>query len=434
MAGQNYTWQLSSPNIGTGIGVISSAYSTDGKTPLTTITSTNPTGYVPLTSNDPIAKNLSYAIQTDGKITYQYTDPAGGSRQFNSLQELANAQIPGYSAATTQQIQNSLQTSLSSSAASKGITPSTPTGTGTAGSTGGFDASSIQQQIGSSVSGTSGPGSFGSYQYPKDAKFNDQDCILFTMYEYKPKSFGGSANKAGTFTGTGKGASLGTVKLSVQPQISDTNVVNWGEDSINAIQAAAAQLAYAAIGGGGDAAAKSAEEIIKTMTANKGDAQSAIAAKFAGMAAGTNSNFLSRTTGAILNNNLELLFQGPALRTFTFNFSMSARYQGEAEEIRKIIRFFKQGMSVKRSNGFLFLKAPHIFDIQYLYKGSDHTYLNKIKTCALQNFSVNYTPAGNYATFDNGAMTQYNLTMSFGEIEPIFDDDYAKLGPNHIGY
>jgi hypothetical protein len=91
-------------------------------------------------------------------------------------------------------------------------------------------------------------------------------------------------------------------------------------------------------------------------------------------------------------------------------------------------------MSVKRSNSALFLKTPNIFDIEYLHKGSSHPYINQIKTCALQNFTVNYTPGGNYATFEDGAMTQYDLNLTFGEIEPLFDDNYKDDGDTTIGY
>ena len=44
----------------------------------------------------------------------------------------------------------------------------------------------------------------------------------------------------------------------------------------------------------------------------------------AGMASG-NQNLITRTTGAILNPNLDLLFQAPTLRPFNFNFSLSPR-------------------------------------------------------------------------------------------------------------
>ena len=78
-----------------------------------------------------------------------------------------------------------------------------------------------------------------------------------------------------------------------------------------------------------------------------------------------------------------------------------------------------------RTQSQLFLKAPHTFQLEYLHKNESHSYLNKFKECALQSFSVNYTPEGQYATFTDGAMVSYQITMQFQELEPIFNDDYS---------
>lgn len=284
----------------------------------------------------------------------------------------------------------------------------------------------------------------GSYyenlRYPIDAKFlKDQDCVKFSMYRYQAKKASIGGDDLASFSGSVKGKGMGSVLLPIQPTISDSNLVNWGESPLNAVEALGAAAALAGITKGGKGLKESLTNLKEGLNnpETNSNVKSALAAFFAGEAAGANQSFFTRTTGAILNNNLELLFQGPSLRSFTFTFSLSAREPKEADAIKKIIRFFKQGMSVKRSTTALFLKSPNIFDIQYYYKGSEHPYINKIKTCALQNFSVNYTPEGNYATFEDGAMTQYNLTLTFGEIEPLFDDDYTKLDGNSdqfIGY
>ena len=69
-------------------------------------------------------------------------------------------------------------------------------------------------------------------------------------------------------------------------------------------------------------------------------------------------------------------------------------------------------------------------------KDLDHPALNKIKTCALRNFSVNYTPAGSYATYNDkaGTMSSYDLTMSFTELDPVYSDDYDRIPVDQIGY
>ena len=148
--------------------------------------------------------------------------------------------------------------------------------------------------------------------------------------------------------------------------------------------------------------------------------------------------------GLAINSNLELLFNGPQLRDFSFSFKMTPRSKKEAQMVRSIIRTFKQAMSVKRSQSVLLLKAPHTFRISYLTSTKDHPYLNRFKECALTNCSVNYTPDGQYMSYDDSSpdgrsMTAYELSLNFSELEPIFDDDYENMEGavgsfDHIGY
>ena len=283
---------------------------------------------------------------------------------------------------------------------------------------------------------------YGNYKYPITFP-DEQDRITFKMFRYNPKTLAISENDLGVFQGGNKGKEIfGSVTLPITPSISDLNAVNWGNDEMNALQALAAAASYNTITTGVKGAEQSAMAIAEGLKGGKGDIAKAAAAYLAGEAAGGNKTFLSRVTGAILNPNMELLFNGPQLRTHSFSFTLSAREEKESKEIRNIIRFFKQGMSVKRASSNLFLKAPNIFDISYHYRDQkdNHPWINQIKTCALTSCQVNYTPAGNYATYYDGSMTSYELTLSFSEIDPIFEDDYHKIdgsvnGPiNDIGY
>ena len=64
----------------------------------------------------------------------------------------------------------------------------------------------------------------------------------------------------------------------------------------------------------------------------------------------------------------------------------------------------------------------------------DHDFLPRIKECALTGFNVNYTPDGNYATYRNSAMVAVELSFTFKELEPIFNNDYTNDGDSSIGY
>ena len=267
---------------------------------------------------------------------------------------------------------------------------------------------------------------FGTFVYPISLRQSDQDFIQFTVLEYKPKKFKareGSLDFFGPREMMDKRAK-GSVTLPVPANISDTNAVEWGADSMNAIQAALSNVGMAFLTG-----RDAAGEITKTasgVAANKDDLKKALGAAVVEAATGSSGgSLLTRTTGNIMNPNMELLFKKPTLRPFEFTFKLAPRSQKEAKAVIGIIRTFKQSMAVIRSESNLFLKTPHTYKLQYKHRGSEHAYLNKFKECALMNMSVNYTPDGNYATYEDGVMTAYEMRLSFTEIEPIFNDEYG---------
>lgn len=275
--------------------------------------------------------------------------------------------------------------------------------------------------------------------YPSNLQIEHQDVIKFNMLKYEPRNINESANQGlGSFGERSNFTSrtIGNVFLPIPGGISDTNSVTWGSDEMNPLEKSLAEIANSVITGGGAAGANTLEAQTQNVQENSGAVRTGIAAIFTAQAIGK-SNILSRTQGAVFNPNMELLFSGPTLRPFNFTFKLSARSVSDREQIRQIIRFFKQGMAVQRTASTLFLKAPHTFKIQYLHKNKDHPYINLIKECALQSFTVNYTPEGNYMTFADGLMTSYEITMQFQELEPIFNDDYSKLDQDKdtvIGY
>lgn len=253
--------------------------------------------------------------------------------------------------------------------------------------------------------------------------------------------------------------SLGYVILPMQPNLSTQNSTGWGEDSANILQLISASLANNFLQEAGsnvlsfDLMKKHIGNVYQTLQGLGGTAVASrqqIAAMLAGYV--TNTNVLQRTTGTVINPNMEMLFNGPKLRSFNFTFDMAPRFREEAEEIKKIVRFFKKYMAPERKTGNAFLKAPKIFLLDYIYNGDygqdelnakwsmnpkQHPYLNKFKPCALTNFSVNYTPAGSYMTYrDGGSMTSYQISMTFSEIEPIYQDDFkgTDINPPDAGY
>jgi len=287
------------------------------------------------------------------------------------------------------------------------------------------------------IEGTGKKEGFGNHSYPLDLGKSKQDKIKFNMLRYAPRGFqsfsrGGENLGALTNRESTNKRILGSVILPVPSGISETNSCGWGEQTATPFELLAQNIALTSIqkGFGSGADVLGGAVSAAASPENSQELKTAVTGLIAQNAAGA-GGLLSRTQGAVINPNLELLFTGPALRPFSFTFKMSARSETEAKEIIKIIRFFKQGMSPQKSSSNLFIKAPHTFEIRYILgssKDKNHPFIGQIKECALQSFNVNYTPEGQYATFHDGPMISYEIQMQFTELEPVFNEDYGTGG------
>ena len=272
-------------------------------------------------------------------------------------------------------------------------------------------------------------------RYPIDIADTKQDIMQFDMLEYTPSLGADQKNFGLKQRPSASGEAIATTFLSVPGNIQDQNSANWGGGEMNPLQVEGLKLAYATITGGPKGSGDYLSDAKTKIEGMGPEIKSGIAAYFAGQAVGVGQQALQRTSGVVLNPNLELLFNGPSLRPFTFNFLLAPRSEKESQAAVNVIRFFKVGMSPIRSKSNLFLKTPNTFRIKYLHRGeggSEHKFLNKFKECALLSVGVNYTPNANYATFTDGGMVAYQLTLSFQELEPVFNDDYKN--DNSIGF
>ena len=272
---------------------------------------------------------------------------------------------------------------------------------------------------------------FRDMQYPETIA-DGQDVIQFTALSYAVKEISGFSfsGRPRVTSGGGGSRSKGTVTLPIQSGIKDQNSAGWGEDTMNPLEAMMAKSALDLVKRGKtDQIGEVAKQIQKDTAAFQDGIGSAVVSSAVGV-----KNILARTEGKVVNPNLELLFQKPTLRPFSFQFRMSARGADEAEEIIRIIRFFKQNMAPQKGGGSggesanLFLQAPNTFQVHYLYRGpggsGEHNFIGRMKECAMTSFEVDYTPDGNYSTYEDGVMTSYTISMSMKELEPVFSEDY----------
>ena len=276
---------------------------------------------------------------------------------------------------------------------------------------------------------------YGNYYYPQDIGANKQDRIIFTMKQSSGSEIDISLKDSVKNFQRKTSAIAGSVTLPITTGIKDLNSVDWQGSTMNPLEAFGAAAAMNIMEKPMkdetrlDAVGRVVKEAGDFLGREKGISR-ALNAALAGKAVGT-QNLLSRATSAIANPNMELLFNAPGLRAFQFAFQMSPRDPKEAQQIKSIINFFKQGMSVKTTASNVFLKAPNIFNIDYVTfdeqgKMMKHPSINIIKQCALLSCSVDYTPNNSYMTYSDSSrsMVAYTMNLQFNELDPVYESDY----------
>ena len=290
-------------------------------------------------------------------------------------------------------------------------------------------------------------------RYPKNEQIHDStDYLKIDIVEYEPigdKLVGDPGSRR-----TNGKKILHSIILPIPPNIQDGNAVSYSDSSMNALTAAIAggsgdvMKEIPKIIGGGDLnelKGKLGGRIDQTGLDLKG-AQDLITKQLAASAAGVFGGNVSldqlqaRQDGKIFNPNMELLFNGPTLRSFRFSFKMTPRSKDEAVEVRDIINTFKRSMAPKtvtsgsgRSQN-LYLKTPDIFELKYMQGSGEHSFLHQFKQCFLENMSVNYTAEGTYATYEDGTPISLVMNLSFKELEPIYDIDYHDEVSTGVGF
>ena len=292
-------------------------------------------------------------------------------------------------------------------------------------------------------------------KYPIDMDTSQQDYLQIRVFQYSPGGLPGVKEAApGPATRRlEKGKEI--IQIPIPNAIRDENSVSWGPEQMTSTDGLASRAVIGPLlnGANGDNilenVGKDALGVIGGAAASAGEAVGSkfirrrfIANKIAGAVSGLGVNIdvnqaITRVGGVIENPNLELLFNGPALRTFQFTVRFTPRSGSESIRVRQIIRTLKERSSVKKGVALgglnnigdnLLLGTPDVFQLRYMRAGSRSSIkgLNKFKTCALTNISVDYSgEAGRWAAYaaDSQPITTL-VTLGFAELTPIYDTDY----------
>lgn len=293
-------------------------------------------------------------------------------------------------------------------------------------------------------------------RYPlKNIGIND-DYLKIEIVEYIPPGL--SQSGGGFALGTTDQAIrnnkklLETIILPIPQNISDSNSTSWGENSLDAVSGGLMSGAREVIQSG--TPLKTGLDAVKGALDKIGGAvsdatgQQAASATFAGLAVQQlvsgelNINQLvSRATGAVVNQNVELLFGGTTIRSpFQFSYDLIPRSKEESAIVKNIIRLFKQNMTASKgtaesSGGGFFIKSPNVFLLSYMSGGKEHPFLHRFKPCALVNMGVNYTASGTYATYSDATPVHLQLSLAFQELSIVYAEDYNNgEGQLGVGY
>ena len=214
---------------------------------------------------------------------------------------------------------------------------------------------------------------------------------------------------------------FGTVFLPM-PKVVDTNGADWGKSELNILGLAAASLGEGLGQLGLDAESQAELENAKSII-GAGDKTSKMKDIGGAFASQFYSGAVARATG----------------QNVTTDFTMIARSRDEGKQIRRIIRFFKEGMSPKFNNS-TFLTTPDIFILKYKRgEGHDSDTINTVNRfspggLALKTIAVDYAPNGYWSAYQDSQPIALKMSLNFAELRPIYQDDHFDTPEDSVGY
>lgn len=288
-------------------------------------------------------------------------------------------------------------------------------------------------------------------RYPLTLDENENDYVVFTHFPYTPNRAEKFNFKSSDAAPPGETDSPGIVLYMPNTTPVLTNNNSWASSGNNfagplnsTIAAAAANLGgtasdilgsstdlQSAINQGMEAGGHTMKDIISNARAAVGGQFTARVAGMVAGAAGVNMNensIMQLSRGQIFNPNVELLYNGPSVRGFTFTFMFVAKSKEESGVVDKIILEFKKWSSPEAADdsGGL-MNIPHLWSVKY--KGLVEGKMNKFKNSALTTVAVQDNQGfKHHATFDDGTPIVTTITLTFTEVDIITRKDHVDAG------
>jgi hypothetical protein len=183
----------------------------------------------------------------------------------------------------------------------------------------------------------------------------------------------------------------------------------------------------------GGSAASPGEFIDSLKDQSKGVAQTAVAAGTAKVAqskslAGGAAGQALLNIGEVVNPHTQMLFKSPSLRQFQFQFKMFPKTKAEAQEIIKIVQFFRVAAYPALGNGngtdsvnMSTFKFPDVFKVTFLTGSKQNKNIIRMMDSYLTSVTVNYNPTSP-TFFEDGMPSEIDLSLTFQESKALNRD------------
>lgn len=264
-------------------------------------------------------------------------------------------------------------------------------------------------------------------RYPQEAV---EDTLVIHISRYKPRTKRGDTNLGQGIIGDPayRDPAIATIKLPVPDLPNMVSQQKYGQISgaFNNVLATGLAQAYDAIADG-RADNIDVNSIAATVRAQASDAGGPVLRELTAAVAGnlvgiTGPMFQSLASGEISNPNIELLYNGPTLRSYSMNWTFAPKSAEEAENVYEIFRVMKQAHLPSKNGGML--KVPHIFDMEVRLGEGSNKYYQKFFSSALEAISIKQDSSGSHITLPNGAPVISQMSCVFKEIRVTTAEDF----------
>ena len=274
-----------------------------------------------------------------------------------------------------------------------------------------------------------------SLRYPSGSGGIGSDYTTCTTIEYRSNARGGSAPAAGPGGGAG-GITL--YMPNSTPVVGNPN--SWGEINFQGPLGALKRdihrtLTHGVMNLGGQGSIDgSMQDVGNQLNASSHKANAGGIAKQAALQAipqelsGASANqMLALQTGQVFNPNVELLYQTPGFRQFSFNFDFIPRNPSDANAMNQIIKSFKSNSAPADLGNGMF-EVPKVWAIRYMSGAGENQYMNRFKPSACLSVSVQANQSSDmHVSFANGVPISTSMNLMFKEVDIIIRKDHENL-------